>query len=189
VVDDVVFRTERLTVRPWTHDDVEEMFDIYRRWEVARWLGAAPRVAQSVESMHSTVDRWMDRAQAPYGIWAVVPEGSRAPVGTVLLVPLQNGSGQALAEIEVGWHLHPDAWGHGYATESARGALARGWAAGLDQVHAVLVPGNEPSAAVTRRLGMAPVGRTDRFYGIELDEFVLAAPATGRPGDRPTPAG
>jgi RimJ/RimL family protein N-acetyltransferase len=41
----VIYKTERLDVRPWTADpaDVDRVFDIYSRWEVARWLGAEPR--------------------------------------------------------------------------------------------------------------------------------------------------
>ena len=180
-MQDPVYRTQRLTVRRWTHADVEVMFDIYRRWEVSRWLGADPQVASSVEAMHPTVDRWAARDDGPFGIWAVVPNDSIAPVGTVLLVPLSDGAGQSLPEVEVGWHLHPDAWGHGYATESARGALDRGWQAGLDEVYAVVRPGNDRSVAVAERLGMHRVERTDRFYGIELDAFAVSAPARGRP--------
>ena len=173
---DAVFATERLDVRPWTHDDVEVMFDVYRRWEVARWLGTAPSVADSVESMHGTVDRWAARATGPYGVWAVVPHDTGVPVGTVLLVPLQDGGGAFVDEVEVGWHLHPDHWGHGYATESARGALARAWEAELDEVFAVVRPGNERSVAVCRRLGMRELGRTDRWYGFEADAFSALRP-------------
>jgi RimJ/RimL family protein N-acetyltransferase len=179
-----VFSTERLYVRPWTHDDVDVMYDIYRRWEVARWLGAAPKAAASVEEMHGRVDRWAAAAEPPFGIWAVVPRAGGAPLGTVLLVPLQDGAGAPLEEVEVGWHLHPDAWGHGYATESARGALDLGWSAGLTHVYAVVLPGNDPSVAVTRRLGMQPLGRTERFYGIELDAFRLGRPDEARPEPR-----
>ena len=38
-----VFTTPRLTVGTWTHQDAATLLDIYSRWEVARWLGAAPR--------------------------------------------------------------------------------------------------------------------------------------------------
>ncbi|MFE2105185.1 GNAT family N-acetyltransferase, partial [Kitasatospora sp. NPDC059463] len=78
-------------------------------------------------------------------------------------------------EVEVGWHLHPDSWGRGYATEAARAALAKGFADGLTEIHAVVRPGNERSAAVCRRLGMTPRGRTSRWYGGEFDAF-LATP-------------
>ena len=180
-----VFGTERLDVRPWTHEDVEPMYDIYRRWEVSRWLGADPKVAASVDEMHRTVDRWAALATGAFGIWAVVPRIAGGldgvPVGTVLLVPLQDGAGARLTEVEVGWHLHPDAWGHGYASEAAQGALDRGWSAGLTEVYAVVLPGNDPSVAVTRRLGMASVGRSDRFYGIEMDVFRVGAPAVRGP--------
>ena len=42
-----------------------------------------------------------------------------AVIGTVLLVPLTRTDGEACDIYEIGWHLHPEAWGQGYATESA----------------------------------------------------------------------
>jgi RimJ/RimL family protein N-acetyltransferase len=182
-VPDLVFATQRLDVRPWTHDDVDRMYDIYRRQEVSRWLGTTGRPTESVDAMHATIDRWAVRsAVAPYGIWAVVPREGGVPAGTVLLVPFTDADGADLADIEVGWHFHPDAWGNGYATESARGALELAWAAGLTEVYAVVHPGNDRSVAVTRRLGMSALGRTDRFYGLELDAFLATAPSAARLG-------
>ena len=66
----------------------------------------------------------------------------------MLLVPLPDGAG----EFEVGWHFHPDAWGHGYATEAARGALGWAFDRGLDEVYAVVRPDNAPSLKVCGRL-------------------------------------
>ena len=173
---DPVFSTDRLDVRLWTHDDVATLFDIYRRWEVARWLGAEPRVAESQEAMHGTVDRWGAASSPPFGIWAVVPRELARPVGTVLLVPLHDGDGVETGDVEVGWHFHPEHWGHGYATEAAAGALDRAWTAGLPEVFAVVYPGNDASVAVTGRLGMTALGRTTRWYGVELDAFRIAVP-------------
>jgi RimJ/RimL family protein N-acetyltransferase len=173
---DTVFRTARLDVRLWTHCDLEVMFDIYRREEVVRWLGASPKVAESVEAMAMTVDRWAARQAGPFGVWAVVLRGPGTAVGTVMLGPLPDPTGVPTRDIEVGWHLHPDHWGNGYATEAAQGALARGWTAGVDQVHAVVRAGNRASVAVTRRLGMTAIGPTSRWYGIELDAFRLQSP-------------
>ena len=169
----VIFETERLVVRQWTHDDAETVYDIYARDEVARWVGAAPRAMASVDAAHATVDRWAARSEPDptYGVWAIVPRGARRPVGSVLLVGLPDGDGVPTGDIEVGWHLHPDAWGNGYATEAARGALDRGFAAGLREVFAVVRPGNEPSQAVCRRLHMKHLGRTNRYYGLSVELF------------------
>ena len=82
-----------------------------------------------------------------------------------------------VGEVEVGWHLHPDSWGRGYATEAARAVIERGFRAGLPEVYAVVRPGNTASVAVCTRLGMTPLGRMRRWYDVELDAFRLIAPA------------
>ena len=171
-----IYETDRLIVREWTHDpdDHARIFDIYSRWEVARWLGAQPRVmADAVEAV-AVVDRWrvLHEGDRRFGCWAVQVRDTGTVAGTVLFKPLPNGTG----EVEVGWHFHPDSWGHGYATESARGAVERGFGAGLPEVYAVVRPGNERSIAVCRRLGMAPLGRTTRCYDVEVEAFRMAAP-------------
>jgi len=171
-----IYETDRLIVREWTHDpdDHARIFDIYSQWEVARWLGAQPRVmADAVEAV-AVVDRWrvLHEGDRRFGCWAVQVRDTGTVAGTVLFKPLPNGTG----EVEVGWHFHPDSWGYGYATESARGAVERGFAAGLPEVYAVVRPGNERSMSVCRRLGMAPLGRTIRWYEVELESFRMAAP-------------
>ncbi|MEK8107603.1 GNAT family N-acetyltransferase [Micromonospora sp. M12] len=179
-----VLTTERLILRDWTDDpaDLARIYDIYSRPEISRWLGASPGLPMT------------DRPRPPSG-W--VSGGSGTPptaVGTApgrsrharpawwwstaLLKPLP-GRDEALrsTDIEVGWHLHPDSWGHGFATEAARALVAREFATGTSEIYAVVSPGNEPSMAVCRRLGMAHVGRrTDWYGGEELETFVLTAP-------------
>jgi len=56
--------------------------------------------------------------------------------------------------LEIGWTLHPDHWGKGYATEG--GAASIEWAfANHDDDHLVslILPSNTPSQAVAERLG------------------------------------
>ena len=73
--------------------------------------------------------------------------------------------------VEIGWHLHPDVWGRGIATEAATRVL--GHASGLRRVVAVTHPDNEPSQRVARRLGMRDEGLTDRYYDTTTRLFVL----------------
>lgn len=166
------FSTERLIARDWTIDDVESAFAIYGREEVARWLGVAPRrPAASVEEMRARLERIIAlnaQHSQPYGLWALELRSSGTVIGAVLLLPLPGGDG----EVEVGWHLNPDHWSQGYATEAGRGALGLAFGAcGLAEVLAVVYPDNARSIAVCRRLGMTHLGRTDRYFGATLELF------------------
>ncbi|SFK72026.1 GNAT family N-acetyltransferase [Geodermatophilus ruber] len=165
-------RTARLCLRPWTtrRDDLARLIDLYSREEVTRWLGGTPAVTPL-----ELVARWaaVHPADTRFAVRAIEVLGSGVVAGTVLLKPLPDGVG----EVEVGWHLHPDAWGHGYATEAARAVIERGFAAGLPEVYAVVRPGNTRSLAVCRRLGMQPLGRMRRWYDVELEVHRLMAPA------------
>jgi RimJ/RimL family protein N-acetyltransferase len=158
-----IFETERLIVRAWTDDerDLARIFDIYSRSEVIRWLGN-PTPLETLEQAAATQKRWGTDEQR--GVWAIQAAGQ--VVGSVLVKNLPSSD-----ETEVGWHLHPDAWGHGYATEAARGAIMYAFANGLDEIFAVVRPDNERSLAVCRRLGMTPLGRTTRWYDLELEAF------------------
>jgi RimJ/RimL family protein N-acetyltransferase len=170
VGDDGVLHTERLRLRPWTSapEDIARLTDIYGRVEIQRWVGGTPSVPPAV-----LVERWatVRALDDRYGCWAIEPPDG-PPAGTVLFKPLPNGVG----EIEVGWHLHPDSWGHGYATEAGRAVIERGFGAGVPEVYAVVRPGNDASIAVCRRLGMTPLGRLRRWYDVELEAFRLMAP-------------
>ncbi|MFC6017379.1 GNAT family N-acetyltransferase [Plantactinospora solaniradicis] len=179
-----IYETERLVIRNWTQEpaDLARVFDTYSRSEVVRHLGAPQFPLRTPSAAEETVRRWHDRnarfGAATYGIWAVQRREDGLVVGTVMLKPMPGVDESRLTDdIEVGWHLHPDSWGHGYATEAARGAVERGFAAGVAEIYAVVAPGNEASMSVARRLGMASIGRRADWYGgEELETFRLPRP-------------
>ncbi|MER5640867.1 GNAT family N-acetyltransferase [Kitasatospora sp. NPDC002227] len=172
----MVFETERLIVRQWAQSDLDRLLDLYSRWEVVRWLGAVPQQLATAADAEARLERIRQRSADPrYGVWALEVKETGVVAGSVLLVPFPDQEGPE-QEIEVGWHLHPDSWGRGYATEAARGAVAKGFADGLAVIHAVTRPDNHPSQAVCARLGMRPLGLTTRWYGSELTGFLLPRP-------------
>ncbi|MEU7585126.1 GNAT family N-acetyltransferase [Micromonospora sp. NPDC049230] len=179
-----VLTTERLILRDWTDDpaDLARIYDIYSRPDITRWLAVSPGLpmtdpAQAVERLRIWRDRHADDG-GRYGTWAIEVRETGQVAGTALLKPLPGTpETQLTTDIETGWHLHPDSWGHGYATEAARALTARELATGTPEIYALVSPGNDPSMAVCRRLGMTHVGRrTDWYGGEELETFVLAAP-------------
>ena len=165
--------TERLVIRPWRHEEADRLLDILGRVEVAKWLGDGPPVLlESLEQAHERIDRYVVRDQPPLGIWAVERRGDGVVAGTVLLLTLPNDEH---GEVEIGWHLHPDSWGFGYATEAARAVLGHGFAGGLPEIIAVADPANAPSIAVMRRLGMTDHGIVARWYAEPSRCFSITA--------------
>lgn len=80
-------------------------------------------------------------------------------------------------EVELGWTLRADHWGHGYATEAARACLAWGFAT-LDDGYftALMRPGNETSVKVAERPGFAP-RREDLLQGRPVTVYAVDRPA------------
>jgi RimJ/RimL family protein N-acetyltransferase len=167
------FRTDRLVARDWRTADASSAFAIYGRDEVMRWLGPQPRVAvPSLEQMRVRLDAMAERGavEPDYGLWPLELRSSRQVIGAVLLQLLPGSD-----RVEIGWHLNPEHWGHGYATEAARGAVELAFGArGLDCIVAVVDPDNVRSLAVCRRLGMVHCGQTTEYFGLTLELFELA---------------
>jgi RimJ/RimL family protein N-acetyltransferase len=191
------FTTARIIARDWTAADLEAAFAIYGRDEVTRWLGPQPRhPVRSLTEMRQVLDRRIARAQEQpdYGLWAVELRATGQVAGAVLLSPLPGGD----TSVEIGWHLNPDHWGAGYATEAGRGAVALAFGLdrvgpdqvgpalasrparpALDAVLALVDPDNVRSQQVCRRLGMRHRGETSQYYGLTLELFELTRADVG----------
>ncbi|MGV8908265.1 MAG: GNAT family N-acetyltransferase [Propionicimonas sp.] len=171
--------SERLTLRPWVPADEAAVLDLYSRWEVVRFLGAHPTVITEPAEAAARIARWSSFAGPLHGVWAIVPDAEDRPIGTALLKLLpHSGTGMPSDDTEVGWHLHPDAWGNGYATEAGRRLLEHAWAHDLERVFAVTYPDNAASRAVCRRLGMTGMGLTDRYYDLNCELYRADRAAT-----------
>jgi RimJ/RimL family protein N-acetyltransferase len=171
-------QSERLILREWLPSDVDFVFDMYSRWEVQRFIGRVPRVMERREEAEAAIARWRSVGlPTPLGLWAVTDRDSGRLFGTVLLKDIPaSGERTPLppsGEVEIGWHFHPAAWGHGYATEAARVVLRRAFDAGLDQVVAVTNAENIASQRVCERIGMKHEGQTSRYYNTVCELFTV----------------
>ncbi|UMG93115.1 GNAT family N-acetyltransferase [Nocardioides sp. TF02-7] len=164
--------TDRLVIRPWRLEEAERLLDILGRMEVMKWLGDGEvRLMQDVAEARDRIQRYAERsAVAPLGVWAVEVAATGQVAGTVLLLTLPHADA---GEVEIGWHLHPDSWGHGYATEAAEAVLRHGFAHGLPEIHAVTHLGNAPSQNVCRKLGMRHQGVVHRWYDGPSEHYVI----------------
>jgi RimJ/RimL family protein N-acetyltransferase len=168
-------------MREWTPADVDFVFDLYSRWDVQRYLGASPRVMAERSEAAAAIGRFRGGRDPVHAMWALERAEDSQLLGTMLLKPIPASSpAEPLppsGDTEIGWHLHPDAWGFGYAAEAARRVLEYAFAAGLAEVVAVTYPENTASQAVARRIGMSPRGLTDRYYNTTFALFSAANPS------------
>jgi len=154
--DELIIETDRLWIRQYASSDADRLFDTLRRWEVSRWLGDAPQVMLSRDEAVRKIAAWRDVTEATpgRGMWAIEIKETGVVAGCVLLVPAPDPEDRYGGVAEVGWHLHPDSTGRGYASEAASAALAKGFADGLDEIHAFVRPDNAPSVKVCATIGM-----------------------------------
>ncbi|MGH3496677.1 MAG: GNAT family N-acetyltransferase [Nocardioidaceae bacterium] len=161
-----LFETERTRVRLWRDDEADRVFDTLSRWEVMQWLGEDPQVLTEPGQAEKAIATWRRRNEEDprYGTWAIEEKATGVTAGSLILYPLPNGDG----EIEIGWHLHPDAWGRGLASEPARALLVKafddGEAYGLDEVWALTHLTNSPSQSVCRRIGMTEMADVEGLW-------------------------
>ena len=165
-------RTERLVLRGWHVDDAPAALEIYGDADVARWLSPAMDKVTDVDAMRKVLAQWIRQdgdAVPPAGRWAIQRRSDNRVIGGVVLLPLPPGDD----DLEIGWQLIPEFWGHGYATESTRGVAQWAFTQELEEVFAVVRPGNQRAAAVARRNGMDWVGETDKYFGLTLQVYRL----------------
>ncbi len=152
---DLLLRGDGVIVRAWREDDLEVFLRVYGDEEIARWLQLAPVTDE--EAARTRIASIISRSEAMaagLGIYALVPETVGHPVGSVMLKPLDD-----TGLVEIGWNQAAPWTGNGYVTRGARLLLRHSFeVAGLPQVHAVILPDNERSLGVARRLGLRDTG-------------------------------
>ena len=158
--------TDRLVLRPYVADDAPRVLDILGRPEVSRWLGDPVPMAD-LGAAREWIDARRRREQADeldVGRAVVVRQTGRV-AGTVSVSRChRRDTGEFVGEYEVGWTLHPDSTGHGYATEAARALLDDVFARGLPEVWCGMWVDNDDSAHVAERLGLP-------FLGVQQDPW------------------
>lgn len=168
--DSVIISTSRLTIRPWTFDDLEAFFAVYGDPKVME-----PLLATAVGSLEEARE-WMTnnfqtaKTYPPgLGFWAIERIEDARVVGSLILKPLPKD-----ARVEVGWHLGSAYWGNGYATEAGRAALRYGFEKrDLEEIFAIVRPENEKSLAVCDRIGLKFLEMTDRYHDLTLRLYGL----------------
>ena len=181
--------TARLVLRIPTEADVDDVHSYQSREDVCRYLPFGPRTREEVAER---IGMWTvaTTLAAEGDYWQIVSTlGTRVIGDTYFKLRTLEHEGA-----EIGWSLHPDFAGRGYASEAARAILRIAFEeVGLHRVMAQLDPRNVASIAMCERLGM----RSEAYfvkdywfkgewgdtgiYGILREEWLAAAAQDGQP--------
>lgn len=186
---------ERVRLRPFVQTDFDAVADMQSRPDVVRYLMWDVMDHDAVQTF---LERRLRQTAIDGDDTAIVLAATIPPSDRVIGEFMLRLSSERHRQGEIGWSLHPDAQGHGYATEAARELLRLGFEdLGLHRIAADADPRNTGSLRIMERLGMRReadyvdafflkgewVGET--HYGILEDEWRALQPASGEsPGSR-----
>ncbi|MDQ2765832.1 MAG: GNAT family N-acetyltransferase [Gemmatimonadota bacterium] len=168
--------TDRLSLRPLSLDDIEWFAAMRGDENIMRYIGKVGAVPRAIaeERLERHLACWAERG---FGMFGVRERGHETAVGWAGLQPLEGTD-----EIEVGYAFGKQAWGRGYATETAHAIVRWGFETlGLERIVAVAYAENTGSRRVMDKLGMTYEGMrhvhgTDSvYYTVTPDAFARAA--------------
>lgn len=148
--------TPRLVLRLMRPEDTEAVFAYQSRQDVCRYLLFEPRSRQQVaDKVNQYASATRLECDHDYLQLALELRAGQECGGHVIgdsyftLASVEHAGG------EIGWTMHPDYTGRGFAGEAAAAVLDLAFATlGLHRVHAELDVRNDASVRLCRRLGM-----------------------------------
>jgi RimJ/RimL family protein N-acetyltransferase len=153
-VAELVLGTERLALRHARPDDLAAWLEHLNSPEVMARLGGVQPPEKVAASFARMLANEAD-GELPFLVVALRSDGT--VIGKCGLARIgESGAPEAIRdEVQIGWSLRADYWGHGYAREAAEAILALGFDRfDLATVFAQTSESNAASWGLMRRLGM-----------------------------------
>jgi RimJ/RimL family protein N-acetyltransferase len=147
----VRIETERLRLRALREDDAEALARIFSHPSVVRYSGGrSPSFEEVHEGILDHISGYYENRG--YGLFAVELKDTGEVVGRIGFLTTDIDE---TADAELHYHLAPDAWGNGLATEATRAVLEWGFGRGyFSRVVAAIHPENRASRRVAEKCGL-----------------------------------
>lgn len=169
------YTSNRLNLRPMTLNDAEAIYS-YRSIPEVNTYTYTP-VWTSLDEATAHIQELLPKIHDPqsgFGKWMIVHNETSVVIGDVFL----NKTPEMTGTYELGYIIHPDHAGHGFATEAARAALKIGFEEwGVHRIYARVDEENVASARVCQRLGMRQEARlieNDKRGDVWSNELIFA---------------
>jgi RimJ/RimL family protein N-acetyltransferase len=168
----MLLKTHRLVLREFRADDFDTLYDLQCRPESVRF-----EPDKDANDVRDYIEKALEQAQNQprthfrFAITIRPDDTVRGFIGLALNIA-------EIRDWEIGWFVHPDEWGKGYATEAARRVMD--FAFNELDVHRMIAfcnAGNAASERVMQKLGMrheATMLQTRLLRGQWCDELLYA---------------
>ena len=177
--EDFRLETERLLLRPYRLEDLDDLHAMFSDPEHMRWYPEPFPREGSLQWLEKQIAGYETRGWA---LWIVEDRRTGAFLGTAG-PSLQVVEG--VDEVEIGWHTRPGRKGEGIAPEA--GSAARDWAfenLDVDHLISLVRPENIGSNRVAQKIGMHVDRDVDykglRHHVYRIDRIALARPVEER---------
>ncbi len=148
--------TQRLLLRPWREEDLEDLYAYARDPQVGPSAGWKPH--ESREESRKILQGWIHAGEGGSLTWAIVPKETGRAAGSIAL-DLDGRRPDIPRCRELGYALGREQWGKGYMTEAAQAVLRHGFEElGLSFVTANHYPHNQRSRRVIEKCGFRREG-------------------------------
>ena len=145
--------TERLVLRQFANDDIDELVELDSDPEVMRFINGG-RPTPRDEIVNDVLPAFLGyyERHAGYGFWAAVERSTGRFIGWFHFRPAE---GAPPDEVELGYRLRRSAWHKGYATEGSRALIDKGFTEfGVQRVVASTMVVNVASRRVMEKAGL-----------------------------------
>lgn len=178
----IFLETERLILRQFTPNDVDNLFELNSDPQVTRLTPDADQPPDYTTIQTRTLPQYLAYYQLydGYGCWAAVEKSTQAFIGWFYLRPAIHAAyfNSAFADrddIELGYRLRQAAWGKGYATEGAKALIYKGFSElEMQRVFTVALAMNAPSIRVMEKIGLKREKRLFDEFGNDLAIHALS---------------
>lgn len=168
-----IIETERLLLRKPAADDIPKLYSIFSDPEATRFYDVEPfrSVSEAEDLLESLLWRYSMEMQIR---WAICWKEDKALLGTCGFHSVEKLHNKA----EIGYELHPDAWGKGVMSEALDAIIRYGFICmDLNRIEAVCLPENAASKKLLEKKGFKIEGILRKRFvhrGIYKDAVISA---------------
>lgn len=165
-MEKIILQTERLYLRNFCEQDLEDLYKIYSEDEVMKYIGrgGALNKEQSLKMINIQSEKFYKEKN--YCIWALAEKSGGKLIGHCGFSDLPENYGT-----EIAYLISREYWNKGYATEIAMETLKYGFEIlNFKTIYALSYPQNKASVNVLKKIGMKQNGILN-LYGIDFLYF------------------